>query len=141
MHRKTIAALITAISCSISMAAAQEVNMNPGLWEWTAEMNIPNMPQKMPPTVNRKCLTKKDLVPATKKPGQECDIKDLKTTNDSVSWAMTCKSPQGPVASTGQMFYNGDTAHGKVKVNAQGILMSSKMSGKRLGPCNEVNTK
>lgn len=141
MHRKTVAALFIAICCSTSMADTPEVNMNPGLWEWTAEMNIPNMPQKMPPQVNKKCLTREDLVPATKKPGQECDIKDLKTTKDSVSWAMTCKSPRGPVASTGKMFYNGDTAHGEVKVNAQGMLMSSKMSGKRLGPCNETEAK
>ncbi len=141
MHRKTIAALITTIFCSTSMADTPEVNMNPGLWEWTAEMNIPNMPKKMPPTINRKCLTKKDLVPATKKPGQECDIKDLKTSEDSVTWAMTCKTAQGPVASTGQMFYKGDTAHGEVKVNAQGMLLSSKMSGKRLGPCKKADTK
>jgi hypothetical protein len=138
MHRKTVAAMIYAVCCSTSMAGTPEVNMNPGLWEWTAKMDIPNMPKEMQTTVNRKCLTKEDLVPATKKPGQECDIKDLKTTKDSVSWAMTCKSPQGPVASTGKMFYNGDTAHGEVNVNAQGLLMSSKMSGKRVGPCNEV---
>ncbi len=143
MQRKIIAILVTAICCCPpSMAEdAPEVNMNPGLWEWTTEMNIPNMPQKMPATVNRKCLTKEDLVPATKKPGQECDIKELKTSKDSVSWALTCTSPQGPVASTGQMFYDGDSAHGEVKVNAQGMMMSSKMSGKRLGPCEETGKR
>ncbi len=138
MHRKILAAIFTTICCSTSMADAPEVNMNPGLWEWTAEMNIPNMPKQMSPTVNRKCLGKNDLVPNSKKPGQKCEIKELKTSKDSVSWAMTCKSPQGPVASTGKMFYNGDTAHGEVKVHAQGMLMSSKMSGKRLGPCKET---
>lgn len=136
MQHKIIATLAIAVCCSAGMAAdTAEVNMNPGLWEWTTEMNIPNMPQQVPPTTNRRCLTKVDLVPAQRQPGQECDIKELKTTDSSVTWAMTCTSPQGPVASTGQMFYNGDTAHGEVRVNAEGMLMTSKMSGKRLGPC------
>ncbi len=46
---------------------------------------------------------------------------------------MTCTSARGPIASTGKMFYNGDTAHGEVKVNTQGMLMTSKMSGKGSG--------
>ncbi len=141
MHRKIIATLVTAICCSTAMADPTEVNMNPGLWEWTAEMNIPNMPKNMPPTVNRKCLTKEDLVPAAKQPGQECDIKDLQTSKDNVTWAMTCKTPRGPVASTGKMFYNGDTANGEVKINAEGMLMSSKLSGKRLGDCEKTEPK
>jgi len=131
-----IRATIFAIICSITgIANAADINMNPGLWEWTATMNIPNAPIQMPPTVNRKCLTRDDMVPASRKPGQECDIKDLKTSAGKVTWAMTCTTPQGPVASTGEMIYQGDTAHGDVKVNTQGMLMTSKMSGKRLGPC------
>jgi hypothetical protein len=141
MQRIFFATLVTTLFCSATFAEAPEVNMNPGLWEWTAEMNIPDMPNKMPPTVNRKCLTKEDLVPAMKKPGQECDIKELETSKESVKWAMTCTSARGPVASTGQMFYNGDTAHGEVKVNSQGMFMTSKMSGKRLGPCSESVTQ
>jgi hypothetical protein len=143
MRHKIIATLVTAICCCSPVMAADitEVNMNPGLWEWTTEMNIPNMPKNIPPTVNKRCLTKEDLVPAGKKAGQECDIKDLKTSKESVSWSMTCTSPQGPVASTGKMFYEGDSAHGEVKVNAQGMAMSSKMSGKRLGPCKQPEKK
>jgi hypothetical protein len=141
MQRVFIATLITTLICSAAFADTKEVNMNPGLWEWTAEMDIPNMPNKLPPTVNRKCLTKEDLVPAMKKPGQECDIKELETSSESVKWAMTCTSPRGPVASTGQMFYNGDTAHGEVKVNSQGMYMTSKMKGVRIGDCDQSGTQ
>jgi hypothetical protein len=137
MQNKIRTSLFAAACCLASTVSADEVNMNPGLWEWTAKITMPNSPVKIPDSVNRKCLTKKDMVPATKKPGQECDIKDLKTSSDQVSWAMTCKSPQGPVASTGKMFYQGDTAHGEVEVNTQGMLMTSKMTGKRLGDCKE----
>jgi hypothetical protein len=141
MQRISLVTLITTLFCSNVMADTPEVNMNPGLWEWTAEMNIPNMPNKMPTSVNRKCLTKADLVPTQKKPGQECDIKELETSQESVKWAMTCTSPRGPIASTGQMFYDGDTAHGEIKVNTQGMLITSKMKGKRIGPCNEAETQ
>ncbi len=129
---------LLATICSIAgVANAADVNMNPGLWEWTAIMNIPNVPMQIPPRVNRKCLTQDDLIPAARKPGQECDIKDLNTSSNRVTWAMTCKTPQGPVATTGEMNYQGDTADGEVKINTQGMLMTSKMSGKRLGPCNK----
>lgn len=135
MQVKIRTGLFAAICCLAGAASAEDVNMNPGLWEWTAEINMPGSNMKIPPAVNRKCLTKKDLVPATKQPGQECDIKDLKTSSEQVSWTMTCKTPEGEVASTGKMFYQGDTAHGEVEVNTQGMLMTSKMSGKRLGDC------
>ncbi len=124
--------------CSItSIANANDLNMNPGLWEWTAKIHMPNAPVQIPPSINRKCLTRDDLIPAARKPGQECDIKDLKTGSNRVTWAMTCKTPQGPVASTGEMNYQGDSANGKVKINTQGMLMTSNMSGKRIGPCNK----
>ncbi len=135
MSQKIKAAMFTAVCCFIGIANAEEVNMNPGLWEWTAQMNMPGSGMTIPPQVNRRCLTKDDLVPATKKPGQECKIKNLKTSRNQVNWAMTCTTSQGPVASVGKMFYNGDSAHGEVEVNSQGMLMSSKMSGKRLGDC------
>ena len=136
MRYKIRATLFTGLLCITGMASAsEEINMNPGLWEWTAQMNMPGSGMKIPPQINRRCLTKKDLVPASKKPGQECEIKDLKTSNNSVTWSMTCKTPQGQVASTGKMLYQGDTAHGEIKVDAQGMQMSSKMSGKRLGDC------
>ncbi len=133
-----IKATIFAIICSITgIANAADINMNPGLWEWTATINMPNAPMQIPPTVNRKCLTSKDLVPEARKPGQKCSIKDLKTSRDRVTWAMTCTTPQGPIASTGEMNYQGNTANGAVKINTQGMLMTSKMSGKRIGPCKQ----
>ena len=136
MHQKIRTTLFATICGLSGIVNASDINLNPGLWEWTATMDIPNAPMQIPPTVNRKCLTPDDMVPAARKPGQECDIKDLNTSSGKVTWAMTCKTPQGPVASTGEMNYQGDTAHGVVKVNTQGMLMTSKMSGKRLGPCN-----
>ena len=135
MQHKIRTTLLAAICSLAGIANATEVNMNPGLWEWTAKMDMPGVPMQVPPSVNRKCITREDLVPETRKPGQECNIKDLKTSKNSVTWAMTCKSPQGPVATTGKMIYNGNTAHGEIKMNMHGMLMTSKMSGKRLGPC------
>jgi len=133
-HTIRTSLFVTILSIT-GVANSADVNMNPGLWEWTAIMNIPNAPMQIPPSVNRKCLTKDDLIPAARKPGQECDIKDLNTSSNRVTWAMTCTTPQGPVATTGEMNYQGDTANGKVKINTQGMLMTSNMSGKRLGPC------
>ncbi len=133
-----IKATLFATICSITVIAnADDLNMNPGLWEWTANIHMPSAPVQIPPTVNRKCLTRDDLVPAAKQPGQKCDIKDLKTSSNRVTWGMTCTTPQGPVASIGEMNYQGDTAHGKVEVNTQGMLITSNMSGKRIGPCNK----
>lgn len=135
MQQKIKTIIFATIFCLAGTTNAAEVNMNPGLWEWTAKMDMPGIPMQAPLSINRKCITQEDLVPETRKPGQECSIKDLKSNKNSVTWAMTCKTPQGPIATTGNMFYNGDTAHGEIKVNVQGMLMTSKMSGKRVGPC------
>ncbi|MES9936269.1 MAG: DUF3617 family protein, partial [Sedimenticola sp.] len=123
--------LVTLAGCS----QAGDVNMNPGLWEWSTEMEMPGMPMKMPPTVYQQCITREDLVPREGGQNQDCEITEMETSGDTVSWQMTCSSPAGQVISSGKMTYAGDSATGEMSVNTAGMEMLSRSRGRRLGEC------
>ena len=131
-----VGALASFILMGLSTGAvAGGVNLNPGMWEWTATVEIPGMPMQVPPSTYSACFTAEDVVPRDDKMGQNCETVDVQTNGDTVSWKMTCTSPQGVTTSQGKMTYNGDTAVGESKVNTQGMQMTSKTTGRRLGPC------
>ncbi|OOZ37568.1 DUF3617 domain-containing protein [Solemya velesiana gill symbiont] len=129
--RVGLIALVLLGGCS----QANEVNMNPGLWEWRSEIEMPGMPMKMPPTVYQQCITREDLVPKEGGDNQDCELSEMETTGDTVSWRMTCSGPAGQVASVGKMTYAGDSAMGEVSVDAGGMKMLSRTSGQRVGDC------
>lgn len=131
-----VGAVISFILMGLSTGAiAGGVNMNPGMWEWTATIEMPGMPMQIPPSSYSSCLTTADFVPKDSKLGQTCETIDLQTNGDTVSWNMTCTSSQGSATSQGQITYSGDSAVGEVQVNTHGMQMLSKMTGRRLGPC------
>ncbi|MCU7931275.1 MAG: DUF3617 family protein [Candidatus Thiodiazotropha sp. (ex Codakia rugifera)] len=120
-----------------SISVASEVNMNPGLWKWTAVMDMPGMPMQLPPTSYTTCISEADFVPKDSQLGQTCETIDLKTEGDSVSWSITCTQQAGVTKSQGNITYHGDTAEGMIQVSVEGMQMSSKTTGMRLGPCKE----
>lgn len=131
-----VGALISFVLIGMNTGAmAGGVNMNPGMWEWTATMEIPGMPMQMPPSSYSACITAADIVPKDNKMGQDCETVDLQTDGDTVSWSMTCTTTQGVTTSKGQITYNGDSASGESQVNTQGMQMTTKTTGRRLGPC------
>ncbi|MES9843558.1 MAG: DUF3617 family protein [Candidatus Sedimenticola sp. PURPLELP] len=132
MNKKPgLIALVFLAGCS----QASEVNMNPGLWEWSSEIEMPGMPMKMPPTVYQQCLTSEDLVPKEGGQNQDCEISEMEASGDTVSWNMICNSPAGQVTSVGKMTYSGDSAKGEVSVKTAGMNMLSRTSGRRVGDC------
>ncbi len=116
-------------------AMADSVNMNPGMWQWTATIEMPGMPMQLPPSSYSTCITEADFVPKDSKLGQSCETIDLQTQGDTVSWNMSCTTPQGVATSQGQVTYSGDTAVGEMQVTSMGMQMFSKTKGRRLGPC------
>ncbi|MCG7897013.1 MAG: DUF3617 domain-containing protein [Candidatus Thiodiazotropha weberae] len=119
------------------VAAASEVNMNPGLWQWTAVMDMPGMPMQLPPTSYTTCISQADFVPKDSELGQNCETIDLKTEGDTVSWNITCSQNGMATTSQGDITYYGDRAEGNININSQGLQMRSKTTGERLGPCTK----
>jgi hypothetical protein len=120
-----------------------------GNWEVTVQMDMPGMPQGMPPTKMTQCLTKADVEDPTKAvpsaPGRggmpnDCKVTDYKTVGNTVSWSMACTGAN-PLTGTTEFTYTGDTYVGTMKMNMEGggqpMAMTMKYSGKRLGDCTK----
>ena len=122
---------------ALSMVAAAEVNMNPGLWQWTAVMDMPGMPMQLPPASYTTCISQADFVPKDSELGQNCETIDLQTEGDTVSWNITCTQNGIATTSQGNITYYGDRAEGIININSQGMQMRSKTAGERLGPCTK----
>ena len=127
--------LLTVFSISF---AGSKLNMQEGKWEITSVTEMPGMPMNMGPMKHTQCITKKDLVPHSSQPGQECKITDTKITGDTVTWSMTCSGQGGKVQGSGKITYKGDSFEGESKmlIEQGNMEMTSHMSGKRIGNCD-----
>ncbi len=127
---------LTWFTCSY----AAEPNMKEGLWEITTKTEMKGMPASIPPSVMKQCLTKKESVPQDKSPKSNCKMIDQKISGNTVNWTMVCKEKNSTVESRGTITYKGDTFDGvtKTAISAKGTKpqeVTTKMSGRRLGPC------
>lgn len=131
--------ILTAIFCLLSAAAATaDYDINEGLWEITTKVEMEGVPMTMAPVTNTQCITKDMLVPKSDQPGQECKIINQKTVGNTLTYDMECSGPGGSMKGNGEVTYTGDTMTGKMEMSIPGqddMMMTMKMSGKRIGPC------
>ena len=124
-------------------ACAADPNMKDGLWEITTKTEMKGIPGKIPPTTMKQCLTKKDSIPQEDKgKNPNCKMTENKVSGDTVTWTMLCKEKDGTMENKGQMTYKGDTFDGKSVMTmkdkaGKAQVITSKMTGKRLGPCDK----
>ena len=137
MLRKLFAASVLLFAVISISFAGSVPNMQEGMWEITSRMEMPGMPMQMPPMKHTQCLTKKDLVPQSSQPGQECKITHTKVTGNTVTWTMQCKGQGGDMKGTGKITYSGNSFKGTIKMTmAQSNMeMTSHISGHRIGDC------
>ncbi|MCX5808435.1 MAG: DUF3617 family protein [Proteobacteria bacterium] len=138
-----VRSVIIAVVLTLVWVTVGSAEMKEGFWEITTKTEMKGMPVQIPPTTMKQCITKKDVVPKPEKQekGQECKIKDQKISGDTVTYAMECKDKGGNIIEiSGKMIYKGDifdgTTNTTMKTKEQGTMqMTSKMSGKYVGPC------
>ena len=106
-----------------------------GNWEITVEIEMPGMNMKMPATTYTQCMKKERPVPQNDQPNQQCDIKDVKTMGNTVSWTMVCANPGGTMTGKGKISYDKERMSGTMTMEGQGMQMISTYSGRRTGPC------
>ncbi|MQA30073.1 MAG: DUF3617 family protein [Luteitalea sp.] len=139
--------LVGAVAFCSSMAAQGEGPRRDGNWQVTVEMDMPGMPQRMPPMTVTQCVTKADAadptrtIPQGQGPGampDTCKTTNVKTVGDKVSWSMQCAG-QNPFTGDAEFVYSRDTYTGTMKMNmdrgGQPVVMAMKYNGKRLGDC------
>lgn len=139
MRTLSVTLILATLFCLLFAATATaDYDINEGLWEITATIEIEGMSMTMPPITNTHCITKDTLVPQSDQPGQECEITSQKIAGNKITYNMECSGPGGSMKGTGEATYTGDTMNGKMEMNMPGqgdMKMTTKMSGKRIGPC------
>lgn len=142
MKPKHIAVLVAWASAAAAVSAQSP--MREGRWEITSQMEMANMPIKMPEMKAIRCVTpeqSKDpskALPSPSNPNdknQACKVSDYKAVGNAVSWKIACTGAQSMTGS-GEMVFEGDSSYtGTMKMTMQQGEMSVKYSAKRLGDC------
>ena len=124
---------------AVTPAGAAENPQKPGKWKVSMQMEIPNMPIKMPPVNFEICLTEEDLKDPQKSvpndPKSDCKVGDYKVDGNTVSWTVNC--PKQKMKGTGEITYTDDSYSGGMKMLIGEQEMTTKYSGKWLGACTK----
>ena len=120
------------------LAPVRAADEPPGiLWQMTSQMEMVGMPMAMPPNTVKVCTAKEWTRPP---PGgdQTCVNSDFtRVGNNKVTWTMQCGG-QMPMTGTGEITFEGtDSYAGQIKATAEGMSMTIKLSGKKLGTCDK----
>ncbi|MBN1363904.1 MAG: DUF3617 domain-containing protein [Syntrophaceae bacterium] len=140
--KKTL--IIFAVFLSMLWTAGAFAELKEGLWEVTTQVEIKGMPQQMPPTTFRQCITKNDPVPQNKDQNKdknyECKTINRKVSGNTISYTMECKGKEGETKVSGTTTYTDNSMNGtstsNIKIKGQPEMqMTSKIRGKYIGPC------
>jgi hypothetical protein len=130
---------------AVATVAAQSP-IRPGRWEVIMQMDMPNMPMKMPEMKTTQCVTQEQAkdpagaLPTGPQAGRggnsDCKVTDYKVSGQTVTWKLACTTPQ-PITGAGEMTFTDNSYAGTVKMTTAQGNMAMKVSGTRLGDCTQ----
>lgn len=136
--KKIFAGLILALL--LTALPAWSLDMNPGKYEITAQVEMPGMPQKMPPQTTTQCLDEQNPVPDANPDSQGCTVTDMTTNGNTITYTMTCDQQGMVIKSTGRLTFKGDVFEGSTQTDmgpqAGGMKITTTVKGKRIGKCD-----
>jgi hypothetical protein len=106
------------------------------LWQTTSQMAMEGMPMAMPANTLKLCTAREWTRPPPPPPGQTCTQSNFQRSGNKVSWDQTCT---GQMETTGHgeiTFDSADSYTGSIKTTAEGMTMTIRLSGKKLGTCD-----
>jgi hypothetical protein len=134
---------VVMVGAVLGVTAAAQTQMKPGSYEVTMQMEMANMPMKMPEMKMTHCITPEQL----KNPGgilpssgpaapstNTCKVSDHKVTGNTASWKMSCPPPQ-KMDGTAEVAFKDDSYNAKMTMTTDKGTMTMKYAGKRLGEC------
>jgi hypothetical protein len=139
LHKKLF---VLAILVSLIWIVNASAEIKYGLWEITTKMEIKGMPGQMPSMSIQQCTTKNDAVPKSSTKGTECKTKDYNQSGNTVTYTIECTGKNSVTLTSGKMTYKENTFDGtsttttKTKGRPE-TQMTTKMSGRYLGPCTK----
>ncbi|MCG8553058.1 MAG: DUF3617 domain-containing protein [Desulfobacterales bacterium] len=137
MIKKIIpAAFLSAVI--FSPFSANCMDFKPGKYEITSKMEMPGM--SMPAQTATQCLTQEEPVPHKSMGNQGCEIIDMQTRGNTLTWTMECAQQGRKVTTTGKMTYAADSFAGTMTMEmgpqAGNMTIKTQMTGKRIGSCD-----
>ena len=104
------------------------------LWQTTSQMVMQGLPFSPPPQSQQVCAASTWTRPP---PGGDpsCVTSDYQLVGNRATWAIQCRGER-PMTGTGEMTFDGDAYTGKINANAEGVNMTIKLSGKKIGTCD-----
>lgn len=138
MMKKTL--IIFTVVLSILWTASAFAEFKEGLWEITTQVEMKGMPQSMPPTTFRQCITKNEAVPQNKDKSYDCKTVNQKISGNTVSYTVECKGKEGAMQTSGTTTYTDKSMNGEstttFKMKGQPEMkMANKIKGKYIGVC------
>lgn len=141
---RTALALTFAFAC-MPASAQSGADIQPGMWEYQIEMKIPGMPNSIPPTTMRRCLTPQDVAQnkhlANDQGGKNpCTISNLKTSAGKISYEFLCKADKGSMKGTASGSASSTALDMETRLQmippVEGMSeMQQRMKAKRIGNC------
>lgn len=138
--------LITTLLLTILLMAGPAFagpNINPGLWEFTTETQMQGGGvMQVPAETHTQCITQDDLVPMSQNASQECQITNVATNGDTISWDIVCGGQGGQMEGSGEVTYHGNTMEGNMVMAISGTNMqiTNTISGRRIGNCSDSSS-
>ncbi|MGD9212669.1 MAG: DUF3617 family protein [Desulfobacteraceae bacterium] len=136
--------LIVLVMCIVmNVLPAWGLDFKPGKYEINVKVEMEGVPGGMPgmaaPHTITQCLSESDPVPSATVDAKGCEIQNMQTKGDTISYDVVCKQQGMETKSTGEMTYNGDIIEGINKTtmgpSAGGMTITTKIKGKRIGEC------
>jgi hypothetical protein len=138
--------VLSAIVCSLALPVIAATPIaKAGKWESTMQMEMPNMPMKMPPQTFTTCVTKEqaenaeNLIPKSGDKRGGCTYTDVKVEGSTLSWKIVCE--KSGMTGSGSITYHGDTYEGSMQMKMRDQDVTGKMTGKFLGACDGTEIK
>lgn len=130
---------ILCLLCIAADPARAGAGFQPGEWEVTSTTELPGMPVSIPPITFRQCMQEEESMAQQSSENSGCTMLEQQKTGDTLSWKVRCDSEQGRADISGRLTWSGDSMQGTTTMTTdqggQQMSITTRMQGKRLGPC------
>jgi len=142
MNAMRVVAALAAV-LALHAASAGETALQPGLYEVTFTLEMPNViATGVGPGTVRRCVTAEDLRTGNAfgvlgdNPIRSCPLRDYVASADRVQYRIECAGPNTPFA-TGVFELTAASYRGLITMNMGGknMTMSERQRGRRVGAC------
>jgi hypothetical protein len=138
---RTIVLIAATVGITLSATPADaQTNLQPGKYLVTMEMA--GIGDAMPPIKVESCVTAEELAKVETllikgAPEEGCTVSNLKFQADRASFTMTCTNDGERYESNADLRFAADSYSGVVTTKTGNQVVTTKVAGKRLGPCDK----